>query len=180
MSEIDKARDKAYRRYSDRVQRYRTTIIESAAGLEVQLEWVISSFFSRGGEEYALFNYMFFHDMEIGLSDKIDMFEKLVKTKLKDFHDRHPETVNSLHRVRKLRNAFAHGEATIPHNENRIEKSIIFELAEKGEGKEVDYTFEYINQVVKEGKELNHVLADLIRQFKHSNGIMRDQFKKMK
>ena len=72
---ITKAQKRSYHSYNEKVKHYRSLIIEESTSLEVQLEWIISSYFSHSVEEYALFNYVFFSDeVKIGFYDKIIMF----------------------------------------------------------------------------------------------------------
>ena len=156
-----------------KTKNYRTFFIESAASLEVQLEWIISSFFSKGWDNYVLFNYLFFSDdVELGFYDKIRMFEKLLDS-IPDFKKQHSGIITELNQVRKVRNLFSHGTISAPRDGDikKLKKQIFFTVVEKGENKEVSYTYDYLKKVETNCKDLRSVLASLIRKFKSDNKI---------
>lgn len=163
------------RGYIAKVKHYRTSIIEHSASLEVQLEWIISSYFCRNSKEYWLFNYIFFPpDVEIGFYNKITMFDKLIKNVFPDVEKEHPDIIKKLNRIRKLRNDFAHGEATMFLSTEYIIKSgkgIIFMIPEKGIHKEVSYQFDYVDEILKDCMKLNGVLSKLIGSLKGAHNI---------
>lgn len=69
----------AYKKYNEKAKHFRSEIIENVTSLETQLEWIISSYFSKNFNDYALFNHLFFADnVQLGFHDKIMMFEKLL------------------------------------------------------------------------------------------------------
>jgi len=134
-------------------------------------------------EEYALFNYIFFpSEVEIGFYDKIKMFEKLVEDALPRFKKKYPQTIKKLNQIRRIRNVFAHGDATDPFVKNikQIKKEIIFTVVEKGQNKEITYTFDYVKEIVRDCHDLNGVLAEQIRELKRSNNIFIGYLKKLK
>ena len=125
---------------------------------------------------------MFFSDdVQIGFYDKIKMFEKLVDNALPDFKKKHPQITKKLNRIRKIRNMFAHGDASYPCPEHikKLQKEIIFTVVEKGEHKEITYTIDYVKQIMKDCYELNGILSGLIRELKGTHGILFDQFIKL-
>jgi len=167
-----------YKKYNEKVKNFRSEIIENATTLEIQLEWIISSFFSKNFDDYALFNYLFFgENVQLGFHDKILMFEKLLEVNMKEFQKKHPDIIMKLNRIRKVRNRFAHGEATSPHiNKLKyMKKQIFFEIVEKGEKKDVDYTFVFLKEILKDFDVLNKILADEIRRLKMKHSIFSSQ-----
>jgi len=164
----------AYKKYNEQVKHFRSEIIENVTSLEIQLEWIISSYFSKNFNDYALFDHLFFADnVQLGFHDKIMMFEKLLDLKLKDLHKKYPDIVMRLNKCRKVRNRFAHGEALDPwpHHLKNMKKQVIFVIIEKGEQKEADYTFDFLKEVIKDSYSLNGVLSKQIRELKKQNSI---------
>ena len=172
--ELTKTEKNIYKKHLEKVQYFRTVIIEGATTLETQLEWIISSYFSKDSNNYALFNYLFFgENIQLGFHDKILMFEKLLGTSMKDVHKKYPDLLTKLNRIRKVRNRFAHSETqnSNPKKIKLMKKQIFLILVEKGEVKEVDYTFVFIKEVIKDFFYLNRIFGKKIRELKLKNHI---------
>jgi len=60
------------------------------------------------------------------------------------------------------------GEALDPwsHHLKNMKKQVIFVIIEKGEQKEVDYTFDFLKEVIKDSHSLNRVISKQIRELK--------------
>jgi hypothetical protein len=156
------------KKYNIKVKNYRTNFIEDAATLEVQLEWLLSAYFARSSRDYALFNQLFFSDeSRLGFYDKITMFERLVSN-FSNLEPSRKEIIKKLNRIRKMRNKFAHSEASFPHPKilEKHKNDVIFSISENGELKEVVYSFDYLDEVSGDFKYLNQLLADKIRELK--------------
>ena len=175
---MKKSETKIIRAHNEKVKRYRELFIESSTRLEIQIEWLISSYFSRDKKEYAVFNEMFFSDeIQLSFHDKIQMLKILLNVAFPDLKKIKPNIITQLNQIRKLRNRFAHSANVMPRDNkiSHLKKEVFFEITEKGESKEVSYTFDYIKEISKYFLKLNKELADQIRKFKREHDLLFDE-----
>ncbi len=167
---VDESEDEL-KNYHKKFTKYKTTFIENASSLEVQLESIISSYFSKSFDDYILLNHLIFSDTHLRFSDKIIMFSKLGLF-LPEFKEGLSDVVSELNQIRRLRDDFTHASRGIYEKDiSRIDKEILFLVIEKGVHKQKNYTFDYIDSVLENYKKLNIRLADVISNLKKKNNI---------
>ena len=171
---VDASEDEL-KNYHRKFTKYKTTFIENASSLEVQLESIISSYFSKSFDDYILLNHLIFSDTHLRFSDKIIMFSKLGAF-LPEFKEGLSDAVSQLNQIRRLRNDFTHASRGIYEKDiSRIDKEILFLVIEKGVHKQKNYTFDYIDSILENYKKLNIRLADVISNLKKKNDINQNK-----
>jgi hypothetical protein len=161
--------------YHRKFTKYRATFVENTSSLEVQLEWIISSYFSKSFDDYLLLNHLIFSDTHLRFSDKIIMFSKL-GIFLPEFKEGLSDVVSQLNQIRRLRDDFTHASRGIYEKDiSRIDKEILFLVVEKGVNKQKNFTFDYIDSVLENCKKLNTRFADVISNVKRKNNINQNE-----
>jgi hypothetical protein len=104
---------------------------------------------------------------------KIKMFERFLNRNFPDIIKNDPDFINRLHRVRKLRNKFAHS-IRIPEEELKsfLDKSF-FELdfIEEGNTKREQFTWNDIKSRLNDLEQLTYRISEIMsRNFKSETG----------
>lgn len=88
----------------------RSRFLSIGSLIEHQLELIIADYFTRGDfDESKLFSKLFYGgDAELTFSQKIKIFENFLKEVYPKYLKSNTDFINSLNRVRKMRNKFAH------------------------------------------------------------------------
>jgi len=88
----------------------KSKFLSVCTSIENQLEIVMADYFSKGDfDDYKLFSKLFYGgDAELTFSQKIKIFEKFLKEVYPEYLKSNTDLINSLNRVRKMRNKFAH------------------------------------------------------------------------
>ena len=85
-------------------------ILSITTNIETELEVIVADYFSKGDfEDYKLFSHLFYgNEAKLTFSQKIKIFEKFLKKVYPSYLKTNKDFINSLERVRKIRNKFAH------------------------------------------------------------------------
>jgi len=105
MSEEDKIKE-----LQERINGSKSRVLSLGTNIETELEIIMADYFTRNLNDYQLFCHIFY-PMDVGLTFgiKIKIFESFLKELYPDYLTKeNPDFINSLNRVRRLRNKFAH------------------------------------------------------------------------
>lgn len=95
--------------YYEIIHKTKSIVISITTRIEHEIEAILSTKFANSDEDFRKFNVIFFNDdIELTFNDKIKMLERFLKEYHVDFSNEHSDFIKSLHRVRRLRNDFAH------------------------------------------------------------------------
>lgn len=94
----------------DRIHTSKSRFLSISTNIEAELEIIMAEYFSRGDlEDYKLFSSLFYgKESELMFRKKIMIFEKFLSNVYPSYLKSNKDFINSLERVRKMRNDFAH------------------------------------------------------------------------
>lgn len=94
----------------DRIHTSKSRFLSISTNIETELEIIMAEYFSRGDlDDYQLFSHLFYgKETELMFRKKIMIFEKFLKKVYPSYLKSNKDFINSLERVRKMRNKFAH------------------------------------------------------------------------
>lgn len=162
----------------DKIHTTKSRMLSLATNIEAQLGVIMADYFSHGNfEDYKLFSHLFYgNEAELTFSQKIKIFEKFLKKIYPSYLRVNKDFINSLERVRKIRNKFAHhinpkkydltdfvGKSHFPLNyvEDGIHKSEIFEW----------------NQIMERFNDSEKIIDESMKIMKHSQSIYKAKSK---
>ena len=101
---------KSEKEIEDRIHTSKSRFLSVSTSIEAELEVIMADYFSRGDfDDYQLFSHLFYgKETELMFRKKIMIFEKFLKKVYPSYLKSNKDFINSLERVRKLRNKFAH------------------------------------------------------------------------
>lgn len=93
-----------------RIHASKSRFLSISTNIETELEIIMAEYFSRGDlDDYQLFSHLFYgKETELMFRKKIMIFEKFLNKVYPSYVKSNRDFINSLERVRKLRNKFAH------------------------------------------------------------------------
>ena len=108
------------RNYLNRVNQIKSNILSYASLLEKLIESQMSERFTFNDDDEKKFHSLFFSNKDFTFSMKIDLLEKYLEKFEPDFSNIRTDFVNALHRIRRIRNDFAHGINPTPEQLNQF------------------------------------------------------------
>jgi hypothetical protein len=157
-----------------RIDGIKSMILSLSVRLEHGIEISIGQYYAKTEKNYRNFSYVFFNNQnQLTFDIKIKMFERFLNRNFPDIIKNDPDFINRLHRVRKLRNKFAHS-IRIPEEELKsfLDKSF-FELdfIEEGNTKREQFTWNDIKSRLNDLEQLTYRISEIMsRNFKSETG----------
>lgn len=156
----------------------RSRFLSVSSNIENQLEIILADYFTRGDfDEYRLFSKLFYgREAELTFSKKILIFKKFLKKIYPEYLEKNTDFINSLERVRKLRNKFAHYILPQSDDLKQYVDKPIFPLFYIDEGilKQEEFP---IKDVVARFQDFQKLLGELENLMKHCRKIYQSKSK---
>ena len=152
-----------------RTSSMRITIISLATNIEHQIEIILANYFSANSDDHSLFSSLFYPmDMGLTFAIKIKILEKFLKKVDPDFLNKNSDYINSLNRVRKMRNMFAHSMNPTLEDQKKQVGKMYFELdyVEDGIFKTRQFTLDQMIERVNDIEKISKSMAMLHRKLK--------------
>ena len=140
-----------------RIADIKSRITSLSTAIETRLEIILADYFTNSFEDYQLFCHLFYpFDIELTFGKKIKIFEKFLNKVYPEYLKQNPDFINSLIRVKKIRNKFAH---SINPKKSDLEKVIdksyfILFYMEDGLPKEEEIPWKYIEERFEDFKSI--------------------------
>lgn len=170
MSKEDKIKELQVRIFDTK-----SRIISLATNIESQLDVIMAAYFSKNNDDYQLFCHLFY-PIEVGLTFgiKIKIFENFINKIYPDYLEKiNPDLINSLGRVRRLRNKFAHSI-----NPKRVELGEILDkpyfilfYTEDGLMKNEQIMW---NDIDDRFKDFENIVDESVKLMEYVQGLRRD------
>lgn len=161
------------------INNFKSHINSIASRQEHLIELSIGMYYSVNDLDYRDFAHVFFHnENELSFNKKIKLFERFLKRKFPQILKNNPDFLKQIHRVRKLRNKFAHSiNLSIEELKQFVGKSY-FELVfiEEGEMKREQFTLEDMTKRVDDLEKIGDVAEKIFQKiFKNSRAVDNEQ-----
>ncbi len=156
--------DKQIRAYIDDTK---SRIQSLATSVEHMIEIHIASYFTKSNENDYKFFCELFYPIDVGITFgiKIRLFEKFLKKTDPDFLKKNPDFINSLNRVRTLRNNFAHSINVVDKDLKNFRGKSYFELHYVEDGMRKVKQFP-IKEIIQRYIDFKNVVDSLEKLFK--------------
>lgn len=142
---------------------FRSHLLYEAIELEGRLDKIIAWHFCSDEAKHGLLFSLVFREGEIGFSAKIQVLRKLLKNAYPDLKDAFGYMASALHRLRALRNKFAHSQVVLPNDPQAVEEATGVTLKYFKDGREVEefVSREAVDRQMEECKYLGVVAVIL-------------------
>jgi hypothetical protein len=148
---------------------YRSEALYTAIVAEELVSECIAWHFCADEEKHLTFMALLFNRGEVPFSKKLEIFEFILKASYPDLYALHPQLINQLNSLRRLRNKFAH--ADLAHDREVSDESgkKIFLRYLNRDGKMVEELFREreLRGKLSEGSTLLYTLLYILAEFKH-------------
>jgi len=146
-------------------------ITSLASRQEHMIELVLGMYYSIDNSDYKDFAYVFFDNQnELSFDKKIKMLERFLKRKFPKILKENQDFIKQLHRVRKLRNKFAHSINLVENELKQYVGKSYFELyfVEEGISKREQFQWDNItsrlDDLTKIGDQVEEIFQIIIKK----------------